>query len=252
MPTGKRIEDLLAYGAVDAIKKEDDILELSKNSGTPGFPAYASDGSRQIKLSELRTLLGTYGGASNGLNDTLGDVQWGGELTSNVLINGDSGTYDIAFGDGVDPANNIGNFDIFTNPGKHLNLQCGDASFLYFDGDDNVDFEGFDLLISFGGSINISGASSTTIYGDMLSLLGGDRVVVNSTNAFAMRGIGSYYANIDTNLLTEGRNFAWPDQSGTIALLSDISIADNAVTYPKSYNGIQSAIISSMKLLSGN
>jgi len=147
MPSGKRIEDLLAYGSVDAIKKEDDILELSKNSGTPGFPVYASDGSRQITISELRDLLGAYGGASNGLNDTLGDVQWGGELTSNILINGDSGAYSIAFGDGT-PTNNIGNFDIYTEPGSYINLQCGDASYVYLDGADNVEVQGIDLLFS--------------------------------------------------------------------------------------------------------
>lgn len=53
MPTGKRIEDLDPYGSYDLDKMKGDIYEVSKNSGTSGFPVYAEGDSRQIRLDDI-------------------------------------------------------------------------------------------------------------------------------------------------------------------------------------------------------
>lgn len=55
---GKRITDLDPYGSIDTILSKDDLFEVSKNSGTVGFPVYAPDGSRKISGAQLMELLG--------------------------------------------------------------------------------------------------------------------------------------------------------------------------------------------------
>ncbi len=54
---GKRIDELADYGSYDLDKMLSDIIEISKNSGTSGAPVYASNGSRQVKLSDFVLLL---------------------------------------------------------------------------------------------------------------------------------------------------------------------------------------------------
>ncbi len=55
---GIRINDLDPYGSVNDIKADDDLFEVSKNSGTPGFPIYAPGDSKKITRKELTSLLG--------------------------------------------------------------------------------------------------------------------------------------------------------------------------------------------------
>lgn len=55
---GVKIDELDPYGSVDQTKADDDLFEISKNSGTPGFPIYLPGDSRKITRKELISLLG--------------------------------------------------------------------------------------------------------------------------------------------------------------------------------------------------
>ncbi len=62
---GWKIDQLDPYGSVNEIQADDDLFEISKNSGTPGFPVYLPGDSKKITRKELISLLGgiPYSGA---------------------------------------------------------------------------------------------------------------------------------------------------------------------------------------------
>ena len=51
-----KIDELTAYGVVDADARKKDLYEVSKNSGTSASPIYASGGSRKITGDELKSV----------------------------------------------------------------------------------------------------------------------------------------------------------------------------------------------------
>jgi len=148
--------------------------------------------------------------AGNGLTILGKTVKLGGTLTENTVVGGSSGTYSVAFGDGVS-ANNLNNFDVFTKVGGYINLQGGNASYILLNGNNDIDIVSTTLDISISNAIDISGSS--------IILSAGTAGVSVSSNAFK--------SVLKTTNLTSNRNFEFPNQSGTLALLSDIVSGEN-------------------------
>jgi len=147
--------------------------------------------------------------AGNGLTILGKTVKLGGTLTENTVVGGSSGTYSVAFGDGVS-ANNLNNFDVFTKVGGYINLQGGNASYIFLNGNDDIDISSTTLDISVLNAVDISGGS--------IILGAGTAGVSVSSNAFK--------SVLKTTNLTANRAIEFPNQSGTLALISDLAPLD--------------------------
>lgn len=140
---------------------------------------------------------GSFGGALLSYNNS--------DPTSAIFYTSDG----VGSDDGINYSLTAGNGGMTSGIGGSLSFQAGNA-------------QGGD---SDGGSISIvSGAKTGT--GDEGSLYiesRGEFILNQLDGIFKLQNNGTFFANLDTTNLIADQNFAFPDQSGTLALTSDLT-----------------------------
>ena len=234
------------YGTAGTQVSSDSIPTLGYNwLGTS-----VSGESIQSILETLDSDIQSVGGAttaSNGLNKNINDIQLGGDLTSNVVISGDTGLYDLTM-------NDMKSLTLATTSGYSLVLDETSAIFtdtlnskgLEYATDYSANFTNNSLITKAYVDANIGGGNTTTagngltMVGDSVELGGS---LTQNTTIDGASGAYNFVVN-DINTLTLATSSGYSlSMNGSATFTDDKSSAGLAYNADYSANYVDRSLV---------